>query len=90
MTRSAKVRQLLLEGPATRHEMTREIGWTIEQASGTLGQLHKHGHVRILGPVEGIEGFRHTFSNLYELTPHGRAWVRLYPAGLLRTGNGHS
>ncbi len=84
MTRSAKVRQLLLEGPATRFEMNQEIGWTFLQADRTLGQLRRHGHVRSVGKVDGAEGFRHTFAVLYELTPRGRRWARICPEGLKR------
>ena len=84
MTRSAKVRRLLMEGPATRHEMKLQLHWDRFQTERVITQLWRHGHIKNAGRVDASDDNRFTFAVLYELTPQGRAWARQYPNGLPR------
>lgn len=74
-----KVRLVLLEGPATAEELAAEFGTCRKRFAHVVSRLVARKHVttvhRIPKTQQGERGPRRV--KLYELTPQGRAWVRL-------------
>lgn len=75
MTKSARLRKLLKEGPATTREVADTLGWDRRTSEIAMWVLTHMKHARKIGriKVEGVRGIRLTsWLNIYELTPHGR------------------
>ena len=78
ISRSQQIRQLLLEGPATASELTLATSLTKRSINVGLWVLQNQHHVVTHRYVEFPEGKRRL--KLYELTPHGRAVVKVRAA----------